>query len=64
MPVSGPITIILDSKHDHALKNALATALGGATGKTLELDQKPKKCKINIFRLLHALDACKTLSSL
>ena len=51
-----PITIILDSEHDYALKNALATALGGPTGKTFELGQKI--CKIDIFRLLHALDAC------
>ena len=33
MPESGPITIILDSEQIYALKNALATALGGATGK-------------------------------
>ena len=45
MPVSGPITIILDSKHDHALKNALATALGGPTGKTFELvGQRSSTC--------------------
>ena len=59
MPETGPITIILDSEHDYALKNALATALGGPTGKTFELGQNQKICKIDIFRLLHALDACK-----
>ena len=57
MPESGPLTIILDSEHDYALENALATALGGPTGKTFELGQNPKKCKIDIFRLKHALDA-------
>ena len=50
MPVSGPITIILDSKHDHALKNALATALGGHTGKTFELvGPNPKKMQNRHF---------------
>ena len=33
-------------------KNALATALGGPTGKTSELGQNPKKCKIEFFPLL------------
>ena len=53
MPETWPITIILDSEHDFALKNALATVIEGPTGKTFELGQNPKKCKIDIFRLMH-----------
>ena len=44
---------------NYAVKNALPTVLGGATRKALELGQNQKICKIDIFRLLHALDACK-----
>ena len=44
-----PITIIWGAEHDSEAKNTVATALVGATEKTLQNDQNLKKWKIEFF---------------